>query len=63
MRFATCGQFPNRNLGYGTYRTPNCGCDSAAVAAAAAAAAAAAIRLEAAGILTKSHKVKKNWKI
>jgi hypothetical protein len=26
-------------------------------------AAVAAVRLEAAGILTKSHKVKKNWKI
>ena len=44
------------------YRTPSCGCDSAAVAAAAAAAAAAAVRGEVAGILEKSHKVEKNWK-
>ena len=33
-------------------RTPNCGCGSAV-----------AVRGETAGILEKSHKVKKNWKM
>jgi len=33
------------------------------VAAAAATAAAAAVRGEVAGILEKSHKIEKNWKI
>ena len=42
-------------------RIPSCGCGS--VASCGATAVAAAVKGETAGILEKSHKVNKNWKM